>query len=83
MQTLIDLRYASREHLAFDLKALALKPKQYHAIYSRLKHHIGARIRLERKSSTILLTVYSDNLTLTAKATALGVISPFICPEWD
>ena len=83
MQTLIDLRYASSEHLAFDLKALMLKPKQYYAVYNSLKHHIGARIHLERKSSTILLTVYSDNLKLTSKATALGVISPFICPEWD
>ena len=83
MQTLIDLRYTSCEHLAFDLKALRLKSKQYHAIYNRLKHHIGARIRLERKSSTILLTVYSDNLKLTAKATIIGVITPFICPEWD
>ena len=83
MQTLIDLRYTSPEHLAFDLKALGLKAKQYHAIYNRLRHHIGARIRLERKSSTILLTVYSDNLKLTAKATIIGVITPFICPEWD
>jgi len=83
MQLLLDLRYASPEHLAFDLKALELNAKQYHAIYNRLRHYIGARIRLERKSSTILLTVYSDNLKLTAKATIIGVITPFICPEWN
>jgi hypothetical protein len=83
MQTLLDLRYSSPEHLAFDLKALTLNTKQYYAIYNRLRHHIGARIRLERKSSTILLTVYADNLKLTAKASVKGVISPFACPEWD
>ena len=54
MIKLIDLRYASKEHLANDLQALQLSPKQYFAALSCLRHHIGSRIIIKQRKQAVV-----------------------------
>lgn len=87
MKTLLDLRYASIEHLTHDLKALALQPKQIHAVIACLRHYKGARLRLKQatrtKTSTVHIEVFTGDLILTSKITAKGYYAPLFCSDWE
>ena len=87
MQTLLDLRYVSVEHLAHDLQELGLTPKQYSSLLSCLRRYIGHRIALKRKTqtihSTIYLTIFSEGLKINSKISSKGLRVPFSCPDWD
>ena len=86
MKTLLDLRYASIEHLTHDLKELALQPKQIHAVISCLRHYKGARLRVKQatstKNSTVHIEVFTGDLILTSKVTAKGHCAPLFCSDW-
>ena len=87
MLTLLDLKYASVEHLAHDLQGLGLTPKQYNSLLSCLRRYIGHRIALKRKTqtcqATIYLTIFSDDLKINSKVSSKGLRAPFSCPNWD
>lgn len=87
MQTLLDLRYASKEHLAHDLHELGLTPKQYNSLLSCLRRYIGHRIALKRKTqtcqATIYLTIFLDDLKINSKVSSNGFCAPFSCADWD
>ncbi len=86
MKTLLDLRYASIEHLTHDLKELALQPKQIQALLSCLRHYKGARLRLKQatstKNSAVHIEVFTGDLILTSKVTAKGHFKPLFCSDW-
>lgn len=87
MQTLIDLRYASTEHLTHDLHGLGLTPKQCNSLLSCLRRYIGHRIALKRKTqtpqATIYLTIFFEGLKITSKVSSNGFCAPFSCPDWN
>ena len=78
MIKLIDLRYASKEHLANDLQALQLSPKQYFAALSCLRHHIGSRIIIKRRkqAGTLYIDIINNGLTLHTQVSGKGVQPP-------
>jgi hypothetical protein len=78
MIKLIDLRYASKEHLVNDLQALQLKPKQYTSTMLCLRQHIGSRIIIKRRkqAGTLYIDIINDGLTLHTQVSANGVQIP-------
>ena len=78
MIKLIDLRYASKEHLVNDLQALQLKPKQYTAALLCLRHHIGSRviIKQRKQAGTLYIDIINNGLTLHTQVAANGVPLP-------
>ena len=78
MIKLIDLRYASKEHLANDLQALQLRPKQYTTALLCLRHHIGSRIIIKRRKQvgTIYIDIINDVLTLHTQVATNGAQPP-------
>ena len=78
MIKLIDLRYASKEHLVNDLQALQLKPKQYTSAMLCLRQHIGARviIKQRKQAGAIYIDIINDGLTLHTQVAANGVQLP-------